>query len=197
MNPTNKARVSSHWYVYAIVSVSWVLLWAFVNNIFIADKKEETVKVFLACPSFETSKVQAALDASKDSFIKHVRITGSTLDDNLFYSRFETSGLASDLLVIPKSMSSSYYCERYFASVDAEIATKYGFALNDGYAAEDNLTYGIKITGDGTKNGIVFQKGETTEPYYVFFNKTSVQVGSLNGSTLSGAITIAKAIISI
>ena len=155
------------WYLVILAFVSFVFYYAF--EVIRTPSYDERIAIFIAADYVDVNKLDDVLYAGyEDTKIKEVFIDYSEPSGSDFSIIFNTRGTVNtDILILPKDMIRSENYSAYFAGFTYENDTADVLNYN-------GLIYGINVT-DYLSSYV-----ETDDELYLFFNKKSNKIGSLN-----------------
>ena len=201
------AFIAHNWWYYVLWLVLVVVGFEAVFSFLTRPKDEESVYFFCGVEGARTDDIYADLEKIKPEYVKNIEVyaVSSRIDsfDSLFITRGQTS---ADIYVLPDSYCQENFMQAYFYPMDmTQIKAIFGEDADAGLTVYDGVAYGVKIYDAKTSEAkgpayftytYVGEDGEkhSVGDYYIFFNKKSMHLGELTGSSLDGAVRLAQAV---
>lgn len=175
-----------HGVVYAVFSIASVLTVALSAAYLGKTKEEDKVDILLISEQYDRETFEEYISMAKPAYLKELNYRYLSPNDSYFSQILGTYGaIEADIFFVPFSKLGEINCSSLMLPLEREkIQNIYAKSLS--FYASDDVTYGFEITKHGFSN-------EKEEPYYACFNKASMHLGELNGSSLDGALTTAGA----
>ncbi len=149
-------------------------------------KEEEKADILLISEQYDHHAFEEYLSSIKPAYLKELNYRYLSPNDSYFSQILGTYGvIEADIFFVSFSKLEEINCSSLMLPLEqAKIQNLYAKSLS--FYVSDGVTYGFEISPHGFSN-------EKEEPYYACFNKSSMHLGSLNGSSLDGALTVAEA----
>ena len=191
------SKLTSKWYYFLvsliIISVSFSLL---INTIS-TPKRNESVTLFIASNGVGES-FERKINEDLPDYLMKVFINAKNENDQYVGQSFATSGIQlSDAFILPNNFLDASEYSSLCYDLDTSYINEY-CNYNFEYIYYDNKAYGIKMYDKNSRNGLAkkYISYSTNHDYYMFFNKSSLQLGKLN-DTNDGIFYILQKIIGL
>ncbi len=172
--------------VYAVFMAASVLTVVISAAYLGKTKEEDKVDILLISEQYDKEAFEEYLSSVKPAYLKELNYRYLSPSDSYFAQILGSYGaIEADIFFVPFSKLEEINCSSLMLPLEqAKIQNIYAKSLS--FYASDDVIYGFEISGHGFSN-------EKEEPYYACFNKTSMHLGELNGSSLDGALVTAGA----
>lgn len=178
----------SKWYVFVVWAVFAVILWCWLVDLLIKPSNKEQVGIFVCSEICNQEELAEKLQKYRPDYVRQLNFKWVSPDDSLFAVYYDAFAVdASDVIVMPENKLNEFSWVDFLELDTEEVELYYGSEFNY-YYADDGKAYGIEI------DSRQFQTtGEVS--YYMFFNKKSLHLGEWIGSSLDGALILAKVLL--
>ncbi|MEG1711178.1 MAG: hypothetical protein RR316_05205 [Clostridia bacterium] len=191
-----KNRISAHflynWIVYIAAAIVVVLLWTFLFGVIWQKKDNEKLAVFISAPNNDMVKVyNYVFDKLQTKGIKELTFDGYSPKNSYYDEVFATRGIIdTDVLILPQDRADEAYKGKLCVKLPKDILNM--ILPKDKvfeFYEKDGCIYGIKIYSTTNEKCRYFEdvitynlKDEKAIDYYLFFNPSSVNIGSLSAN---------------
>lgn len=194
-----------NWVYFVLWLLAVILVWGIVFTFLNKPKKEESISLFFSVEKADTEAMNADFKTEKTKYLRNLEISAYSSRMEGFDTLLATRGRDADLLILPETYCEPSAMKALFYPMDHEmLKTVFGEEAECGKAECDGTIYGVKIYDKASNSGkaaayFTFtyhdEGGLKSEgDYYLFFNKKSLHLGELSGSSLDGALSIASII---
>ena len=179
--------LASKWYLLVAWLLFSVIIWSVIFTAVYEPRKEEKISIFVGTYYCDPIGMGNQLSHSLPHGIKKVSVQWFSNDDMLFGLYFATYGtLYSDIIILQESMITDEMCKTYFQALPNEYVD-----YRSTYAVDDAV-YGIKISST-----CPYIQASNGESLYLFFNKKSEHIYSINRKGTDGAIELAEIVLGL
>lgn len=179
--------LASKWYFL----VAWLLLSSIIwSIIFVAvyePRKEEKISIFVGAYYCDSISMKNKLNNDLPDSIKKVSVQWFSINDMFFKSYFATYGtLYSDIIILQESAITNEMCEMYFQALPKEYV-------------RDRSSYVVNSTIYGIEMPITcpYIQSSNGEKIYLFFNKKSEHIYSVNEKGTDAAIALSEIVLGL
>lgn len=190
-----EAHLSTNWHIYLIYAIIAIFIWSYAVVLFTKDKPKEVVTMWILSYGINEEELVNKLESSKPEYLKHVRVNFVDRNDQFANIKYQGLGIDCDIVILPESYINGTSTLASFINLDTEFI-KNNIGDVEFYNIESR-TFGIKIfdkTSDDDE--LIKYKDDSDETeddnYYVFLNKKSLHMGSLNNSNFDGGIDVLR-----
>lgn len=179
----------SKWYVFVVWAVLMGILGHYVTAMIVRPSPDEKISVFVCSESCDQIRLVENLQDARPSYVKQMDFKWVDPKDSLFsiyYDAFAVDG--GDLIVLPESKLNEYSYVDFFELDAVEVEQRFGQSF-EYYRTDDGKIYGIKIDAE---KSLGKQPDNSTQIYYLFFNKNSFHLGEWKESPRAGAVILAQ-----
>ena len=182
-----------HRYVFA--AFLSVIFWAWIFTFVTDTVRAKKVTLFVNVPKCECTELEELLDKERPEGIRMIKV------HPFEYAAFLTDEVETCDIYILSETDVKNNIDR-FCPIPSEFYGKYSFEV----FTEGESVYAIKIYDAQAQKGVLCtfidfvpspESGLPNEDYYLCFNKTSVHLGTWNGSKDGAAVSVAELIMSI
>lgn len=194
MSKLPSRSLKNYWYLFLIgIGVSGVAFYG-LDSALTRLKPSEQLSLFLLAESFQEEKIASLLNEKKPDTIVAMEehfVVSSNSSLSTLYSAYGPG--VSDLLLLPESQLSNS-APQLAVLQDSVLLPYFDSGLT--YWSYGGVNYGI-LSHQHTSSSQTLVGYSTTEDYYLCFSASSVQIGSLNGSSNDAALKLGKSLLNL
>lgn len=192
------------WHYYAIYAVLIIFFWLLLFKFLATPQKDERLNIFIAAYQVETVLLEQTLHKRLQQYdVKTVGVDYMAPDNGNFNYVFMTRGLiGTDIIILNKEKLPGADYGRYFAAIDPDLLMPYlPASASLRYLRENDNIYGITVYDPVAATGYLTEYIEYTkedvlpEEYYLFFNKSSLNLGALDNQVSDKALMALRVIL--
>lgn len=162
----NKQYLQNNGFLVLSIFVVSLLLFYFIGDSLYQPSRTETIELFISSNYLDSDYFYEKLEKVDD--IKKINVISRSITNSYYESFFQTVGLSSDLLIIPKRHLEDESCKSTFREIDLEYLASLGLATSSLQTINfNNKCYGI-VVFDQSNNLHLFKDHisyETTDIY--------------------------------
>ena len=183
-------NIVSQLHIYIIWLILSALIWGWIFTFITDTVPSKKVTIFTDTYACRDTELAVRLEEDRPQGIKMIKVHPFS------YAMFDDSVLLNaDIYIIKKEDIETYMSS--FCAIDGAVPQETEAFYLDGKA------YGLKVYDATTGVGVALDyltytaEGTLDQDYYLFFNKNSVHIKSLNGSTDDAALAVAERLMHI
>ncbi len=159
-----------HWYILIFVFVVFVFYYLFMT--LNTPSYDEKIVIFIGAKYVDLKIEDDLYEGYEDTLIKEVFVDYSDPSDSNFSIVFSTRATVNtDILILPYDYMKEESYSTFFAEINEELLAFDNELISD----SNGNVYGINVTD------FLSEYTEISGDFYLFFNKKSNKISSLNG----------------